>query len=92
MSHLVHIIKKDHMCEGVLNILCFCFPFIELFIWNDLFKLLQGYHSNILDPKKCYDYKKAMSLEEVDLQYVTIRSWWYSFRVANEGTIHKFNN
>ncbi len=39
------------MCECVLSILCFGLPFLELFIWNDLFKLLQGYHSNILDPK-----------------------------------------
>jgi hypothetical protein len=39
-----------------------------------------------------YDYKKAMSLEEVNLQYATIRLWWYSSRATSKGTIHKLNN
>jgi hypothetical protein len=33
-----------------------------------------------------------MSLEEVDLWYVTIWSWWYLSEVANEGTVHELNN
>jgi hypothetical protein len=33
-----------------------------------------------------------MSLEEVDLRYATIQSWWYLLRATNEGAIHKFNN
>jgi hypothetical protein len=40
----------------------------------------------------CYDYKKAMSLEETDLRYVVIRSWWYSFGTTSEGAIQEFNN
>ncbi len=40
----------------------------------------------------CFEYKKATSLEEVDLQYATIWSWCYSFRVVNEGAIQEFNN
>jgi hypothetical protein len=34
-----------------------------------------------------YEYKKATSLEEVDLWYVTIRSWWYSFKATSEGAM-----
>jgi hypothetical protein len=35
----------------------------------------------------CYDYKKTMSLEEIDLQYVTIQLWWHSFGATSKGTI-----
>jgi hypothetical protein len=39
-----------------------------------------------------YEYKKTMPLEEVDLWYATIRSWWHLFRVTRDGTIHELNN
>ncbi len=40
----------------------------------------------------CYEYKKTTSLEEVDLQYATIQSWWYLFGATSEGAIHELNN
>jgi hypothetical protein len=40
----------------------------------------------------CYDYKKEKSLEEADVCYVAIHSWWYPSRAVVEGAIHEFNN
>jgi hypothetical protein len=40
----------------------------------------------------CYDYKNAMSLEEIDLWYATTQFWWYSSGVASEGAIYELNN
>jgi hypothetical protein len=40
----------------------------------------------------CFEYKNAISLEEVDVPYARIWSWWYSSKVVAEGAIHKFNN
>jgi hypothetical protein len=40
----------------------------------------------------CYKYKNARSLEEIDLRYVVICSWWYSFGAASEGAIKEFSN
>jgi hypothetical protein len=34
-----------------------------------------------------YEYKKTTSLEEVNLRYVTIWSWWYSFKATSEGAM-----
>jgi hypothetical protein len=39
-----------------------------------------------------YEYKKAMSLEETNLQCATIPSWWYSSSATSKGGIQKFNN
>jgi hypothetical protein len=39
-----------------------------------------------------YEYKKATSLEEAKLWYVTIWFWWYSLGTTNEGAIHDLNN
>jgi hypothetical protein len=33
-----------------------------------------------------------MSLEEPDLRYATIWSWWYPWKTASKGAIHKLNN
>jgi hypothetical protein len=35
----------------------------------------------------CYEYNNARSLEEVDLRYVAIYSWWYSSRIVVKGAI-----
>jgi hypothetical protein len=40
----------------------------------------------------CYDCKKTESLEELDVYYVTIHSWWYPSGAAAEGAIHELNN
>ncbi len=40
----------------------------------------------------CYDYKKAKSLEGVDVYYATIHFWWYSFGADADGVIHELNN
>ncbi len=40
----------------------------------------------------CYEYNNARSLEEVDLRYVAIYSWWYSSRIVGKGAIQEFNN
>jgi hypothetical protein len=39
-----------------------------------------------------YEYKKTRSLEEAELRYAIIWSWWYLFGVINKGAIHKLNN
>ncbi len=57
-------------------------------------KFKQLIAQNFHDQQKtlCYEYKKATSLEEANIQYATIRSWWYSFGAANKGDIHELNN
>jgi hypothetical protein len=70
--------------------------------WTCLFLWIQSFDKHIKqliaiefhDQHKtlCYKYKKAMSLEEVDIQYATIWSWCYLLGIVNEGTIHGFNN
>jgi len=45
------------MCEVVPSLLCFNLTLLELFFWNDLFKLVQGDHSYTLDPKKLVDQR-----------------------------------
>jgi hypothetical protein len=40
----------------------------------------------------CYDYKKEKSLEEANVWYAAIRSWWYSYGAIVEGAIHELNN
>ncbi len=40
----------------------------------------------------CFEYKNATSLEEADVRYVTIWSWWYSLGAVAESAIHKLNN
>jgi hypothetical protein len=39
-----------------------------------------------------YEYIKTMSLEEANLQYATIPSWWYSSNATSKGAIQKLNN
>jgi hypothetical protein len=45
------------LCEVVPSLSCLGLALLELIIWNDLFKLLQGYHSNTLNPKKLMDQR-----------------------------------
>lgn len=40
----------------------------------------------------CYDYNKIKSLEEANVYYVAIYSWWYSFGAIADGAIHELNN
>jgi hypothetical protein len=37
----------------------------------------------------CYEYKNAISLEEVDVQYVTIYYWWYFSMAVHEVGLQK---
>jgi hypothetical protein len=48
---------------------------------------LQKWHKAL-----CFKYKNATSLEEVDVWYATIWSWWYSSRAIPESVIHELNN
>lgn len=44
------------MCEVVSSLLNLGLA-LELIIWNDVFKILQQYHSNTLNPKKFMDQR-----------------------------------
>jgi hypothetical protein len=57
LFHLIHIVKKNLLCEVVPSLSCLGLAHLELIIWNGLFKLLQGYHPNILDLKKLMDQR-----------------------------------
>jgi hypothetical protein len=47
--YLIHIFKKCHLCEAILNLLDFIFAFLVLGIWNDFFKFVEWNHSNGLN-------------------------------------------
>ncbi len=49
LIHLVHVIKKDLLCEVVPSLSCLCLALLELLLWDDFFKLLQEDHSYALD-------------------------------------------
>ncbi len=49
--------KKDLLCETIPSLSCLGLALLKLFVCNDLFKLLQGYHSNTLDSKKLMDQR-----------------------------------
>jgi len=40
----------------------------------------------------CYEYKNVISLEEIDVQYVVIRCWWYSSMTTNEARLQLLEN
>jgi hypothetical protein len=40
----------------------------------------------------CFKYNNTTSLEETNVRYVTIRSWWYSSRAVTKSAIHNHNN
>jgi hypothetical protein len=40
----------------------------------------------------CYEYKNAISLEKANVQYATIRYWWYSSSVIDETGLQKLEN
>jgi hypothetical protein len=42
--------------------------------------------------KLCYEYKNAISLEEVDVRYVTIQCWWYFSRAIDETGFQDLEN
>jgi hypothetical protein len=52
LSHIIHIIIKNILCEAITSFSSLGLAHFELIIYNNLFKALQWYHSNTLDPKK----------------------------------------
>jgi hypothetical protein len=40
----------------------------------------------------CYEYKNAIFLEEVNVQYATIYCWWYSSSATNEARLQELEN
>ncbi len=57
LTHLIHVIKKNLLCEIVPCFFCFHLALFELFFWDDLLKLLQGDHSYASNPKKLMDQR-----------------------------------
>jgi hypothetical protein len=78
---MVKMVNKEQTCS---------FHWIQYFYKHTKSLIAPKFHDQ--HKALCYGYKKTMSLEEVNLQYVTIQSWWYSSRVANKGAILEFNN
>ncbi len=39
-----------------------------------------------------YEYKNAISLEEIDVRYTIIQCWWYSLGVTNQVGLHELDN
>jgi hypothetical protein len=67
LSHLAHVVFKNFMSKVVPSLLCLALALFELIIWNDLFKLLQRYHSNTFDPKKLMDQRWFDMVNLMDL-------------------------
>jgi len=39
-----------------------------------------------------YEYKNAISLEEIDVRYTIIQCWWYFLGVTNQVGLHELDN
>jgi len=77
----IRMVDKEHIC---------------LFHWIQSFDkhTKQLIRPKLQDEHKvlCHEYKNATSFGDVDNHYVLICSWWLSFGVAFEASVHKLSN
>jgi hypothetical protein len=63
LIHLVHVKKKNLLCEVVPSFFYICLALLELLFWDYFFKLLQGDHSYALDAKNLMEFTWSSSMD-----------------------------